>query len=247
MKSMKAYDHLAPYYDKFMGFMEYDDEAKDLHGFLCEVDANAVLDVGVGSGGHLIPLLRNGHHIDALDISRPMLDILEGKLLSQGLNAQLYEGDMCAFRTKRQYDVIYALGDTIHHLDSVEALGAFLETSYENLKEGGYLLFTWRERSYFKDLADLGSFYETHGDDYLLWDIAYRGNRATMGYTAFINHGNDTFHRITEEHPLQVYDQKDIKTTAKKTGFSLQTELARKFLITEDDKDEFKIITLLQK
>ncbi|MEG0874547.1 MAG: class I SAM-dependent methyltransferase [Clostridiales bacterium] len=245
---MKAYDNLAPYYDEFMDFMEYDDEAKRIHSFLCEIGAKDVLDLGAGSGGHLIPLLRNGHTVDALDISAPMLKVLEGKLQYQGLKTHLFEGDMCNFHGGKPYDVIYAFGDTIHHLENDGDFEAFLTQSYDNLKSGGYLIFTWRRPDYFQEMAELEKFYEDHGDDYLLWNVSYNGlKNAKMDYTAFILQSDGKFNKIEETHNLRVYKKGEVAKLSADAGFTTKQKMVKEFLAGENDTEEFRIITLLQK
>ena len=244
---MKAYDNLAPYYDEFMDFMEYDDEAKALHYLIEDVGAKLILDLGAGSGGHLLPLLRNGHKVDALDISAAMLEVLSGKLRGQGLKTRLFQGDMTSFAREDSYDLIYALGDTVHHLASYDDLEAYLGTCYRNLRQGGYLVFTYREPDYFTYLASLGSFYELHGDDYLLWRMSpVSASQAVIDYTAFIKEEDDRFIKIEEEHSLFIYEPERVKSIAASFGFVNRDDLAD-YLREEADKDEYKLVLVLSK
>ncbi|MDO4542193.1 MAG: class I SAM-dependent methyltransferase [Bacillota bacterium] len=244
---MRAYEDLAPYYDEFMNFMEYDEEAKSLHYLIGELMAEKILDIGAGSGGHLLPLLRNGHRVDALDISQPMLKVLEGKLRYQGLQARLYQGDMEDFAKDEAYDLIYALGDTVHHLGSFQALTAFLRRSMANLVPGGHLVFTYRSREYFDTLAALETFYETHGEDYLLWQISQGDSEVEILYTAFLQEGEEKFTRMREEHILQIYEEAAVLKAAEDAGFIRRQDLAEAYLANEYDEEEFKLIEVLEK
>lgn len=245
---MRAYENLAPYYDTFMDFMEYDDEAKGLHYLIESLGAEKILDLGAGSGGHLLPLLRNGHRVDALDISPAMLEVLEGKIRYQGLKAKLFEGDMTSFSRKEGYEFIYALGDTVHHLPNFSALEDFLSRSFNNLVRGGHLVFTYRQPEYFQELVSVDSFYETHGNDYLLWQIKEAGrDMVSILYTAFIQEQENGYSRIEETHTLQIYTPKQINQTIIAAGFKLCPDLAEKYLIQEWDNEEFKVTCVLIK
>lgn len=246
---MKAYETLAPYYDRFMSFLNYEEEAIPIGKYITATGAKRVLDLGAGSGGHLIPLLEQGFTIDALDISESMLQILQDKLKSRGLAATCICDDMCRYLSQAAYDFLYAFGDTVHHLANQDAFLAFLRCCHRNLSEGGSLAFTWRERDYFEDMAELGSFYEQHGTDYLLWTVDYesRNNKATIDYTAFICGGDRRFDKIEECHPLQVYTEDEIYLAAKQTGFAFCDDLAEDYFKTERDADEYRQIALLKK
>lgn len=245
---MKAYQNLAPYYDTFMDFMEYDDEAKGLHYLIETLGAEKILDLGAGSGGHLLPLLRNGHRVDAVDISPAMLEVLEGKIRYQGLRARLIQGDMTSFSREDGYEFIYALGDTVHHLPDFSGLENFLSCSFKNLVSGGHLVFTYRQPEYFRELVAVDSFYETHGDDYLLWQIKELDQDAvSILYTAFIQGRESSYSKIEETHTLKIYDPGQVDKAAIAAGFKSCPKLAEEYLAQEWDDEEFKITCVLTK
>ncbi len=249
---MKAYENLAPYYDRFMSFLDYEDEAHRIANFIQESQAKRILDLGAGSGGHLLPLLRQGFAIDALDISQPMLEILQKKLEQQELSANCICGDMCQYYSETPYDLIYAFGDTVHHLPSKDGLLDFLRCSHRNLATGGALVFTWREQEYFEDMAELESFFERHGEDYLLWSVNYEpeapgAEEATMNYTAFIQGNDGRFDKKEECHRLQVYTGDEIYLASKQIGFDFCEDIADAYFSTEQDIEEYKEIVVLKK
>lgn len=258
---MKVYENLAPYYDRFMDHINYETEAEAVYRFLFQIDRThgRTLDVGAGSGGHMIPLLKMGIKTDGMDYSERMCRILAEKLHRQHLPGHVLTGDMRCFTTEYPYDVIYCLGETIHHLESLEDASAFFRCGYEALKPGGYLIFSWQERGYFDELADYGDFYDRHGDDYLLWNTCLADDldedepgedaedAAYLSYTAFIHEENETYRRICETHRLAIYYGDELEDTVGDAGFLLRNdmeELCFGKLLTELP---FKHITVLEK
>ncbi|MBR5329314.1 MAG: class I SAM-dependent methyltransferase, partial [Firmicutes bacterium] len=106
---MKVYENLAPYYDRFMDHINYEQEAENIYRFLFQINKmnGRLLDIGAGSGGHLLPLLSMGIKADGLDYSEEMIEVLKKKIGDHHFSAHLYTADMRDFTTEHRYDVIY--------------------------------------------------------------------------------------------------------------------------------------------
>ena len=249
---MKVYDNLAPYYDRFMDHINYEGEAESIYRFLFETDKRngRVLDIGAGSGGHLLPLLKMGIKTDGLDYSEGMIEILQNKVRERHLSARLYTADMRDFETEQGYDVIYCFGETLHHLEDIEDAAAFMRCAHRALKDDGYLLFTWQESDYFYDLYDCGDFYDRHGDDYLLWNTELNEEEvaAYLRYTAFVRDGEkDIYHRIEETHRLAIFTVEEIADAVKETGFAFRDDLEDLCFSDHREEQPYKHITVLEK
>lgn len=227
---MKVYRNLAPYYDRFMDHINYEQEAESIYRFLFQINKikGHLLDIGVGSGGHLLPLLSMGIKADGLDYSEEMIGVLRKKIGEHHYTPCLYTADMRSFQTERHYDVIYCMGETIHHLESIEDVTTFLKCCRNALKDSGYVIFSWQEAEYFDELADCGDFYETHGEDYLLWSCQYTADSpmAMIHYTAFVSSDKpEEYQRIRESHRLAVFQREDIAKAIAEAGFILRDDL----------------------
>ncbi len=249
---MKVYENLAPYYDRFMDHIDYESEAESIYRFLFQIDKQngRVLDIGAGSGGHLLPLLRMGIKTDGLDYSEGMIDILSGKIKKKHFNARLYKADMRNFETEHSYDVIYCFGETIHHLENIDDVSAFLQCAYRALKDSGYLVFTWQESDYFHELYECGDFYDRHKEDYLLWstELNEKEVAAYLNYTAFIQDGEENhYRRIKETHRLAIFTQEEIADAVKETGFSFREDLEDICFSDHREEQPYKHITVLEK
>lgn len=248
---MKVYENLAPYYDRFMDHINYEGEAESIYRFLFQINKmnGRALDIGAGSGGHLLPLLTMGVKCDGLDYSEGMIDILRGKVKEHHCATRLYAADMRDFQTDHRYDVIYCFGETVHHLEAIDDVAAFLRCAATALKDGGYLIFTWQEKEYFQQLEECGDFYDAHGEDYLLWSSELKEDEqaAYLSYTAFVQEENDSYHRIRETHRLAFYENEAIFAAAENAGFTLRDDL-EDICFGEILEDEpFKHITVLEK
>jgi 2-polyprenyl-3-methyl-5-hydroxy-6-metoxy-1,4-benzoquinol methylase len=249
---MKAYEELAPYYDRFMSFIDYETEAEYIYRFLFQQQkiSGHVLDIGAGSGGHMLPLLRMGIKVDGLDVSDNMIEILKTKIEQEGFTSCLLHEDMRSFQTDNSYDIHYCFGETIHHLTEVTELVDFFHCSYQALNTGGILLFSWQEKSYFTELVDCGDFYECHNDDYLLWQAKVLSNEAaTISYTAFIKNsaGEDVYQRLRESHRLAIFDSQQIRQSAHNAGFRCRPDLETFCFGDLLAEEPYKHITILEK
>lgn len=249
---MKVYQNLAPYYDRFMDHINYEREAESIYRFLFQINKikGHLLDIGAGSGGHLLPLLSMGIKADALDYSEEMIRILRKKIRERYHNTGLYTADMRSFQTEHRYDVIYCMGETIHHLESAKDVISFLKCCHNALKDNGHVIFSWQEAEYFDELADCGDFYETHGEDYLLWSSRCSEDKtaATISYTAFIcGEKPEEYHRIRESHRLAIFENEAIAKAIDEAGFILRNDLEDITFGDILEEDPYKHITVLEK
>lgn len=246
----KVYEDLAPYYDRFMSHINYENESEALYRFLLETGntGGKLLDVGAGSGGHILPLLELGIHVDGLDYSEKMLSVLDGKMRSKGLKSCLIHGDMRNFSSECRYDVIYSFGETVHHLNNIDEFGLFVKCARKMLSDGGSLLFSWQEEEYFIELLDFGDFYEKHGEDYLLWHADYNPDESfcLLNYTAFIEE-KGLYRRIPEVHRLAVFYPEEIYGILEDNGFQVRYDFEELCFSEITMEEPYRHITVAEK
>ncbi len=106
---------------------------------------DAVLEYGAGAGRLTLKLAQKGAQVCAVDISRPMLDLLQRR--AQDLTAparrriSIQQGDMRSFRTRRRFDWVMVAFHGVGHLYTVQDIEAFLGRAWLHLLPGGKLVF----------------------------------------------------------------------------------------------------------
>lgn len=105
----------------------------------------AVLELGCGSGRVTVPLARDGHHVVAVDQSKPMLDALEarrGRLPpSVRDRIQVLRGDLRDFSLGRRFPLVIAAFNVLEHLYTRVELEACLRAVRRHLAPGGVFAF----------------------------------------------------------------------------------------------------------
>lgn len=98
-----------------------------------------VLEAGCGSGRILLPLLREGVDICGFDPSGAMLNVLQERARTDGLKANVWEGDFRSIEGK--YAAVICPFNTVMHLLSVEDQIDAFRRSYDALEAGGAFAF----------------------------------------------------------------------------------------------------------
>ena len=103
----------------------------------------SVLDLGCGTGNHVLPLTEKGYNVVGVDRSARMLDAARQKLSNQGLSGQtvLYKGDIRSFRVDQLFDASLMMFAVLgYQLENRDVLAA-LRTARRHVETGGILIF----------------------------------------------------------------------------------------------------------
>jgi SAM-dependent methyltransferase len=99
---------------------------------------NRLLDVGCGTGKSFLPMLPRGWQVTGCDVSPSMLELAREKA---GEAVRLEAADMLALPRFGEFDLVWALDDTLNYLLGAEELLRALTGMRENLAPSGLLLF----------------------------------------------------------------------------------------------------------
>ncbi|RKN11538.1 class I SAM-dependent DNA methyltransferase [Streptomyces radicis] len=98
--------------------------------------ADSLLDVGCGTGGHLVHLAGLFGEVEGLELSPDMLAVATERLP----DTVLHQGDMRAFDTGRRYDAVISLFGTIGHAYTEQELRAVFHGFARHLRPGGVVV-----------------------------------------------------------------------------------------------------------
>lgn len=111
----------AKYYDSLYGDKDYAAESAFVTGLLADAGIGvgaSLLDLGCGTGSHLVRLLERGYRVTGVDRSAEMLEIAREKCAAAGLNPPLVLGDV------RDFSAGSATSGTDPHADE-DGVGSF--------------------------------------------------------------------------------------------------------------------------
>jgi SAM-dependent methyltransferase len=127
----------AEFYDAIYNRKDYRSEADTLLRLLDAAGGapgNQLLDVGVGTGGH-VKSLQKRYVVTGLDIEPSLLDIARRRHPT----ATFHLGDMVDFTLSERFDVIVSLFSAIGYVRTVERLNAAIMCMASHLVAGGVL------------------------------------------------------------------------------------------------------------
>jgi len=135
-----AYEHLAPYYDRFTAHHDYELWLGNLLAAARSLglDGTRLLDVGCGTGKSFLPMLERGWEVTATDISPAMAKLASVK--SAGA-ASVSVADMRTLPRLGSFDLVWCLDDAVNYLGDEAELGLALAAIAGNLAPTGLLIF----------------------------------------------------------------------------------------------------------
>ncbi len=111
-----------------------------------EVDFNKqirILDIGCGTGRHLIELTKRGYKVTGIDLSESMLNRASEKAAKESLNIDLQKQDARNLTFKKEFDLAIMLCEGAFPLMETDEMNfRILQSASKALKENGKLIFT---------------------------------------------------------------------------------------------------------
>jgi 2-polyprenyl-3-methyl-5-hydroxy-6-metoxy-1,4-benzoquinol methylase len=102
-----------------------------------------ILDVGCGTGGHLIPLARRGYEVVGIDKSEWMVRIAEEKIHKYKLPARVLVADVLDFNLDEEFDACIAMFAVINYIIQTHDLIKVLKNIRRHLKPGALFIFDY--------------------------------------------------------------------------------------------------------
>jgi SAM-dependent methyltransferase len=152
-----------------------------------KIACGLAIDLGAGSGFQSVPLAEFGFSVVAVDFSSTLLTELRER--AGNLSIRTVQDDILNFskHIDQAAQVIVCMGDTLTHLESLDAVKALLTDAARALGKGGMLVLTFRdyvsaelrnEQSFIPVQSDefkiLTCFLEYHKDFVEVFDLLYR-------------------------------------------------------------------------
>jgi SAM-dependent methyltransferase len=202
---------------------------------LAEEQAGRVLELGVGTGRVLLPLVDAGHEVTGVDLSPALLAVAQKKLHAMGYEgrARLIEGDLLRVSLPAAaFAFAVCTSNTLMHLAESSAQQALLERCFGWLAPGGLLLIDLFspdlprliEVNGLMELADRWED-ETTGATVLKWsvrqvDIAAQVQETTFVYEELLADGSSR--RTVCPFPLRWLWRSEAELMLRLAGFSME-------------------------
>jgi 2-polyprenyl-3-methyl-5-hydroxy-6-metoxy-1,4-benzoquinol methylase len=218
--AMEVYDKMAEYYDLIYGD-EWDTE------FYLNEARNArgkVLEVACGTGRILLTLARNNIDVTGLDLSEGMLQILNEKAKSEGIEVAVHHANMIDFKLEERFNLIIVPYRSFLHLTSDSERSAAIRNFMEHLNPGGRLILHTYNPSE-EELEMSGEFhhYDTEEFSYkgknlvLDWFLKYDSSDGSGSYRIVLNEEDGK--SVNYEMKIYFITPKDIQRLLESAGY----------------------------
>jgi len=102
-----------------------------------------ILDVGCGTGGHLVHLARRGYEVVGIDKSESMVRIAEGKIRKHELRAKVMVADALNFNLNEKFDACISMFAVINYITKTDDIIKAFKNIKRHLKQGGLFIFDY--------------------------------------------------------------------------------------------------------
>lgn len=209
----------AEYYDVIYSNKDYDAEVFYLDEILGRFGRpNSILDLGCGTGEHMIRLKEFGYTVSGIDLSKGMIAQARKKGLST------WVADMREFHLGSRFGCCICMFGGIGYLNNIHDFARTLECVGEHLKSNGLFIF-----DYWNGLAVLTQMPEVRNkridmDDLVLLRIARPKLKideqiCEVRYTCSVKRGDQCVDEFEEIHRLRFYFPGEIRLALSTAGF----------------------------
>lgn len=130
-------------YDLLYDDKNYDSECDLIETIIREhgkIPVHSILDLGCGTGNHLLRLAERGYEVTGVDQSKEMLDIAAEKTQKIGLNCEFHQSDLREFCNHKKYDAVIMMFAVLGYQQENNDVLAALKTVSKHLKKGGIFI-----------------------------------------------------------------------------------------------------------
>ncbi len=140
-----SYRRLAKYYDLLYDYKDYNKETDFIEQIFRKyalIKPKRILDLGCGTGGHIIPLAKRGYDCCGIDLSKDMIKLAKEKAKKENLKeVEFIVGSMHDFCAPGVFDGVISMSSAICFLNTYPHFNSALAKIRRCLKRDGIFLF----------------------------------------------------------------------------------------------------------
>ena len=132
------------FYDLFYDSKDYESECNFVEAVFDRFAAaplKTVLDLGCGTGGHVLPLSARGYDLTGVDLSQTMLDQAQRKAKEEGISVVFLHSDLRDVEVGHSFDAVISMFVVMGYQTTDRDLAAAFATARRHLDKGGLFLF----------------------------------------------------------------------------------------------------------
>lgn len=227
---MSVFKKYAEAYDTMYANKEYDAECDAVEALLnrhSEDDIATILDLGCGTGGHLLPLTSRGFQVTGVDQSAEMLAQAQEKADHMGMAVTLHQGDLRTLALGETFDAAISMFAVVSYLTTNADLSAAFRAIADHLKPGGLFLFDfWYGPGVLRDPPAERSRLIEQGDGGRLLRIA-SPTHDPLTQTVVVNYrlihleDDAISSEVEEAHPMRYFFPQELRLLLSDAGFEL--------------------------
>ncbi len=133
----------ADHYDLFYKNKNYAGECRFVRGLFdryAKRPVEKILDLGCGTGGHALALMRRGFQVTGIDASARMLAVARQKAARAGFVLELVRAKLQSFQLPQKFDAAICMFSVIDYLTRDEDIKRMLGNVRRHLKPGGIFI-----------------------------------------------------------------------------------------------------------
>jgi len=225
------FNQYAQYYDIFYRRKNYRGECDFVEQLFLRYfreKPKTILDLGCGTGSHMLILAEKGYWVDGIDNSPEMLKIARAKLNSLPNPGKLEKAALESFQLKKKYDVILCLFSVIDYLTDQKALAAALERIAGHMHERSVFIFDFWQASavegYFSKVKRKifrfdGQILERRSNT----TLKAKENICQVHYTCRLKARGRLVKQFREKHEVRYFSVEEITGYLERAGFQVLT------------------------
>jgi SAM-dependent methyltransferase len=139
-------DKYSKYYDILYVDKDYEKECDFIENVFKQYSLSKpvkILDIGCGTGGHLVHLIRRGYEVVGIDKSESMVRIAEEKIRKYNLRARVFVTDVLDFNLDEKFDACISMFAVINYIIKTDEIIKAFKNIRKHLKHGGLFIFDY--------------------------------------------------------------------------------------------------------
>lgn len=188
------------------------------------IQVNNILDLGCGTAGHIVPLIKKGLKVTGIDQSQYMLDRAKEKLYSNNIEADLIHQDISSFEVAEQFDAVISCFAVLCYITQTNDLLKLFSRVLSNLKKDGVFIFdVWHGHGVLETKPDQAYRHMVKGHREIIrlskCCLNEQDNIVDTYFTCIDIHHGQVKQRFEEKHQIRYFFPREIKELLLQTGF----------------------------